>query len=79
MSLISFLVVVVVLLLVVVGKTSFDGPKHQQQSMILVPMNAPGITILRAMAVFGHEHDHAEIIFDNVKVPVDNVRWFKTP
>lgn len=55
------------------GKTRFDGPRHTQQSMILVPRDAPGVNILRPLAVFGHEHDHAEIIFDNVRVPVTNM------
>ena len=36
--------------------------------MIIVPRHAPGVKILRPLAVFGHEHDHAEIIFDNVRV-----------
>jgi len=58
---------------VFLGKTSFDGPKHRRQSMILVPMDSAGIKILRPMAVFGHEHDHAEIIFDNVVVPKENM------
>merc|ERR1719506_2524245 len=55
------------------GKTRFDGPRHTQQSMILVPRDAPGVKILRPLAVFGHEHDHAEIIFDNVRVPKSNI------
>merc|ERR1719162_2054298 len=50
---------------VLLGKTSFSGPMHKQQSMILVPRDSPGITIIRPLAVFGDEHDHAEIIFDN--------------
>eukprot|EP00750_Incisomonas_marina_P015932 INCI18801.1.p1 GENE.INCI18801.1~~INCI18801.1.p1 ORF type:complete len:452 (-),score=66.68 INCI18801.1:885-2240(-) len=58
---------------ILLGKTSFDGPVHRRQSMILVPMDSPGITILRPLAVFGHEHDHAEIIFDNVVVPKKNM------
>jgi len=58
---------------VLLGKTSFSGPLHQQQSMILVPRDAPGVNILRPLAVFGEEHDHAEIIFDNVRVPVGNI------
>jgi len=58
---------------IVMGRTKFDGPIHQQQTMILVPMNTPGVKILRPMAVFGHEHDHAEMIFDNVVVPKENL------
>jgi len=60
-------------LLVVLGKTSFSGPIHKQQSMILVPREAEGVTILRPLAVFGHEGDHAEIILHNVRVPKSNL------
>merc|ERR1719401_551668 len=56
-------------LLVVLGKTSFSGPMHQQQSMILVPKESKGVHILRGLSVFGHVEDHAEIIFHNVRVP----------
>jgi len=55
------------------GKTRSDGPRHTQQSMILVPRDAPGVNIVRPLAVFGHEHDHAEIVFDNVRVPCTNI------
>jgi alkylation response protein AidB-like acyl-CoA dehydrogenase len=41
--------------------------------MIIVPRDAPGVTIVRPLAVFGHVHDHAEIIFDNVRVPLSNM------
>jgi len=58
---------------VLLGRTSFSGPLHQQQSMILVPREAPGVNILRPLAVFGEVHDHAEIIFDNVRVPKENM------
>merc|ERR1712166_838778 len=60
-------------LFVLMGKTRFDGPRHAQQSMILVPRDAPGVNILRPLAVWGQEHDHAEIVFDNVRVPVTNM------
>jgi acyl-CoA dehydrogenase len=58
---------------VLLGRTSFSGPMHKQQSMILVPRDAPGVKILRPLAVFGEEHDHAEIVFDDVRVPKSNI------
>jgi len=60
-------------LFILLGKTSFTGPLHGQQSMILVPRDAPGVTFVRPLAVFGDEHDHAELVFDNVRVPVANM------
>eukprot|EP01065_Artemidia_motanka_P023408 TRINITY_DN27_c0_g1_i1.p1 TRINITY_DN27_c0_g1~~TRINITY_DN27_c0_g1_i1.p1 ORF type:complete len:499 (+),score=208.59 TRINITY_DN27_c0_g1_i1:77-1498(+) len=58
---------------VFLGRNSTDGPLHRQHSMILVPRDAPGVKIVRPLAVFGHEHDHAEIIFDDVRVPATNM------
>merc|ERR1719428_739872 len=58
---------------VLLGMSNSTGPMHRRQSMILVPSDAPGITILRPLAVFGDEHDHAEIIFDDVRVPKSNM------
>merc|ERR550514_2666417 len=57
------------------GRTVGDDGKglHSQHSMILVPRDAPGVTIRRPLGVFGHIHDHAEITFDDVRVPVSNM------
>merc|ERR1740123_1226637 len=60
-------------ILVLLGKTSFSVPLHKQQSMILVPKDTPGVEIVRPLAVFGEEHDHAEIIFNDVRVPKSNM------
>ena len=61
---------------IVMGKTDPDAPKHQQQSMILVPADASGITVHRPLAVFGYDdapHGHMDITLENVRVPVSNM------
>ncbi|MCB0949319.1 MAG: acyl-CoA dehydrogenase family protein [Mycobacterium sp.] len=62
-------------LLIVMGRTNPDAASHQQQSMILVPIDTPGVSIERSLPVFGwqDQHGHCEITFDDVRVPVGNL------
>ncbi len=61
---------------ITMGKTDPDAPRHSQQSMVLVPADTPGITVLRPLNVFGYDdapHGHVEMTFENVRVPAGNI------
>ncbi len=63
-------------ILIVMGKTDPEADRHSQQSQILVPLDTPGVSIKRMLPVFGHDdapHGHGEVVFENVKVPVENM------
>ncbi|MDK9714581.1 MAG: acyl-CoA dehydrogenase family protein [Sulfuritalea sp.] len=64
-------------ILIFMGKTDPDNPsRHNQQSMVLVPMDTPGVTRVRALSVFGYDHaphGHGEVDFKDVRVPVSNI------
>ncbi|MGJ6963300.1 acyl-CoA dehydrogenase family protein [Streptosporangium sp. G11] len=62
-------------ILIVMGKTDPDGPPHRQQSMILVPMDTPGVEVVRHLPLFGYQeqHGHSEIVFTDVRVPASNL------
>lgn len=61
---------------IVMGKTDLDAPRHRQQSMILVPMDTPGVRIERMLPVYGYDHaphGHGEVVLDKVRVPAGNL------
>ncbi|VTU46143.1 (R)-benzylsuccinyl-CoA dehydrogenase (plasmid) [Variovorax sp. SRS16] len=61
---------------IVMGKTDPDAPRHAQQSMVLVPRDTPGVSVLRHLSVFGYDdapHGHMEVLLENVRVPVRNI------
>jgi len=63
-------------LYIVMGRTNPDAPRHSQQSMILVPADAPGVKVLRSLSVFGYDdapHGHMEIELKNARVPASNI------
>jgi acyl-CoA dehydrogenase len=63
-------------ILIFMGKTDRQAERHSQQSMILVPLEAPGVTVVRPLTVYGFDdapHGHAEMLFENVRVPASNL------
>jgi acyl-CoA dehydrogenase len=65
-------------ILIFMGKSNPDAPTYEQQSMILVPIDTPGVKIVRNLSVFGYDdapHGHSEVLFENVRVPASNMLW----
>ena len=63
---------------ILMGKSDPAAPRHEQQSMILVPMETPGVRIIRTLPVFGYDdapHGHAEVVYEGVRVPAANILW----
>jgi acyl-CoA dehydrogenase len=62
--------------LIFMGRSDPDAPRHRQHTMVIVPMETPGVRVVRALSVFGYQeepHGHCEIAFENVRVPIENV------
>ncbi len=63
---------------IVMGRSNPSAPRHEQHSMILVPLDTPGVEIIRQLPVFGYDHaphGHAELAYNNVRVPASNLLW----
>ncbi|QIX28670.1 acyl-CoA dehydrogenase [Nocardioides sp. JQ2195] len=62
-------------ILILMGKTDPEAETYRQQSMILVPLDTPGVTVVRSLPIYGYhdQHGHGEIIFEDVRVPVENL------
>jgi acyl-CoA dehydrogenase len=63
-------------ILIFMGKTDPEADRHSQQSMILVPMDTPGVSIVRPLTVYGYDdapHGHADMLFEDVRVPASNL------
>ena len=62
--------------LIFMGRSNPNAPRYQQHTMAVVPIDAPGVTVVRALSVFGYDHaphGHAEITFENVRIPAEDV------
>lgn len=63
---------------IVMGRSDAEAARHEQQSMILVPLDTPGVKVVRSLPVFGYDdapHGHAEILLEQVRVPADHMIW----